>query len=149
MRAPHSWRMYSWARLEDAGTLTLEAFVNGVVTGQDNRYLHDWSLSQNCPECDILSEFWVPSYFSDDMLQRCDPIGDHNLPYINSWPSLFIGGAGTRSDLHVDSFGSSFWMVLLEGQKHWRIYAPEATPLLYPVSIYGSVLLCISDPNSI
>ncbi len=115
--------------------LALGAFVNGVVTGQDTRYLHDCSLPQNCPDCDLLSEFWVPSFFSEDMLQRCDPMGDRNLPYVNSWPSLFIGGTGTRSDLHIDSFGSSFWMVLLGGQKHWRIYEPQATPLLYPVSM--------------
>ena len=51
--------------------------------------------------------------FSGDFLQRTSP----KSYYRDSWPSLFIAPAGLTSELHVDSFGSNFWMALLEGKK--------------------------------
>lgn len=33
--------------------------------------------------------------------------------------------------MHVDSFGSHFWMFLVSGTKRWHIYPPTMRPYLY------------------
>lgn len=50
-----------------------------------------------------------------DFLQRTSP----GSLYHDSWPSLFIAPSGCRSELHVDAFGSNFWMALFEGRKRF------------------------------
>ena len=83
-----------------------------IVT--DLSYLFDWSLLVNCP--DLAKELKIPKYFANDFLQRT-PSGSL---YRDSWPSLFIAPAGITSELHVDAFGSNFWMALFEGQKRYQ-----------------------------
>lgn len=77
----------------------------------DPRYLFDWSLPLNCPE--LTQELSIPEYFAGDFLQRT-PTG---TLYRDSWPSLFIAPTGISSGLHVDAFGSNFWMALFQGRK--------------------------------
>ena len=72
--------------------------------------------------------FVVPRFFSNDFLQRT-PAGSL---YRESWPSLFVGLRGSRCSLHIDTFGSHFWMMLFEGEKEWTIFPSSATPLLQP-----------------
>ena len=52
-------------------------------------------------------------YVVGDLLQRVN-VGSL---YRDTWPSLFIAPAGLKSELHVDTFASNFWMALLEGKK--------------------------------
>ncbi|CAM9460707.1 unnamed protein product [Ectocarpus fasciculatus] len=148
----------SWARLEKAGQMPLERLLSqpakATTSGQacaagkglrdtaacgqiemdggDPLYLHDWSLPQNLGlESPLLAgKFRVPKFFAGDLLQR---LAGRGLPYTDSWPSLFIGPKGSRSDTHIDSFGSHFWMALLEGKKRWLLYPKEEAPLLYPI----------------
>ena len=75
------------------------------------KYLFDWSLPLNCPE--LVKELQIPKYFASDFLQRTPP----GSLYRDSWPSLFIAPAGITSELHIDAFGSNFWMALFEGRK--------------------------------
>lgn len=75
------------------------------------RYLFDWSLPLHCPE--LARELTIPSYFAGDFLQRTSP----GSLYRDSWPSLFVAPAGITSELHVDAFGSNFWMALFQGKK--------------------------------
>jgi hypothetical protein len=44
------------------------------------------------------------------------------LPFVDSWPSLFVGPSGSCSGLHIDAFGSNFWMALLQGHKKWTLF---------------------------
>ncbi|CBN75481.1 conserved unknown protein [Ectocarpus siliculosus] len=147
----------SWARLEKAGQMPLERLLSQPATdttsgqegagkgtgeaaacgqiemdGGDPLYLHDWSLPQNLGVASPLlaGKFRVPKFFAGDLLQR---LAGRGLPYTDSWPSLFIGPKGSRSDTHIDSFGSHFWMALLEGKKRWLLYPKEEAPLLYPI----------------
>ena len=80
-------------------------------TDSDLQYLFDWSLPINCP--DLVKELRIPKYFANDYLQGT-LVGSL---YQDSWPSLFIAPAGITSELHVDAFGSNFWMALFQGQK--------------------------------
>lgn len=60
----------------------------------------------------------------------------HNttLTYRDSWPSFFLGRGGTGGNLHVDMFGSSFWMAVFEGRKHWKFVDEGQRHLLYVYS---------------
>lgn len=70
----------------------------------------------------------LPLMAPADYLQRA-PEGSM---FRESWPSLFIGPPHTFSSLHVDSFGSNFWMGLVCGRKRWTFYKPSDIPCLYP-----------------
>jgi len=52
--------------------------------------------------------------------------------------TLIIGGVGSHSGLHVDSFNNTGWNVLLQGRKLWRFW-PPSTPA---ASLYAE-----RDPN--
>lgn len=100
-----------WAKLEPAGSCTVAEFVSSLSDREESRYLFDWSLPLYAPE--LVTELTIPKYFANDFLQRAGP---DNL-YHNSWPSLFIAPKGVFSDMHIDSFGSNFWMALFQGKK--------------------------------
>jgi len=106
----------------------------------EKRYLVDWSIPQNCEE--LLQNFKLPIYFSYDILQ-CSPV---DSIYRDTWPSLFIGAAGTQSKLHIDSFGSHFWMLLISGRKKWIFYPAEDIPLLYPTYDHSFDPVFAHDP---
>lgn len=76
----------------------------------------------------LLSDASIPSWFAQDLLQRLSP----GSKYREVWPSLFVAPAGLRSALHIDAFGSNFWMALFAGVKRWTFYAAEDTTLLRP-----------------
>jgi hypothetical protein len=61
----------------------------------------------------IGKEFW--QLFAGDFLQRTN----EGSLYRDSWPSLFVAPAGITSELHVDAFGSNFWMALFQGRKRY------------------------------
>ena len=52
--------------------------------------------------------------------------------YRDSWPSLFIAANGVNSELHIDTFGSNFWMAMLQGKKRWTLFSPADKNFLYP-----------------
>ena len=90
-------------------------------------YLFDWGLPKSCTE--LLENFVVPSYFAGDYLQsfaaahRHPATGVDQPPrlFADSWPSLFVGPAHSGGGLHIDSFGSNFWMAVLSGRKLWQV----------------------------
>ena len=126
-----------WAKLEPAGVSTVQEFIESLDTVSDGegfviipgikyeifhcsilltfaadmKYLFDWSLPLHCP--DLMKELQLPIYFADNLLQQTPP----GTLYHDSWPSLFIAPKGLCSELHVDAFGSNFWMALFEGRK--------------------------------
>uniref|UniRef100_A0A1X7VFD8 JmjC domain-containing protein n=2 Tax=Amphimedon queenslandica TaxID=400682 RepID=A0A1X7VFD8_AMPQE len=127
---------FEWAKLESCGRSTVSDFIEAVKRKEsDKRYLFDWSIPLYCSE--LVNELLIPRYFSDDYLQRTPP----GSLYRDSWPSLFIAPAGITSSLHVDTFGSNFWMALFEGRKRWLFFPPEDVPCLYPQYHFHS-----SDP---
>eukprot|EP00054_Salpingoeca_dolichothecata_P023674 m.158608 g.158608 ORF g.158608 m.158608 type:complete len:253 (+) comp24764_c0_seq4:702-1460(+) len=115
-----------WARLENAESVTVRDFVQHMHTKYQDRYLFDWSLPVHSPE--LAEQITIPPYFAEDMLRKT-PEGSL---YRESWPSLFVASKGLVSELHVDSFGSHFWMALFQGQKKWEFFPKEQAHLLYP-----------------
>ena len=98
-----------------------------IQTGTEkDAYLFDWSLPLFCPE--LYKELLLPIYFTqNDYLKTVD-----NQLYKSSWPSLFVAPKGTVSDLHIDAFGSHFWMALFTGRKKWTFFDGSVTNRLRP-----------------
>ena len=133
-----------WASLERevrSTPLTVGEFIDDMYTSRDDKpsYVFDWSIPQHCPE--LLDELLIPKYFAKDLLQQL-PQG---TLYRESWPSLFIGPRGSRCAMHVDTFGSHFWMALFQGRKRWIIFAPEAAVCLSPSFLHGHDAIFAAD----
>jgi len=112
-----------WAGLEGDGRVKVFDFIKDKTPGH---YLFDWSLPLYCPQ--LAHEFTITSHFSEDFLKRTSS----SALYHSSWPSLFIAPAGTNSGLHIDAFGSHFWMYLISGKKQWTFYPCDQAGLLGP-----------------
>ena len=114
-----------WAGLESSAESVVSEFMSpsGV---EGSAYLFDWSLPLNCPALD--ENFVTPSLLQENYLK----LTSSSALYHNSWPSLFVAKKGTNSGLHVDAFGSHFWMFLISGRKNWTFYAPEDCGSLNP-----------------
>lgn len=116
-----------WARLEPVESASISAFVDKIKAKEaEGRYLFDWSLPLFCPH--LLKGLKVPDYFQQDYLK----LTSEDALYRNSWPSLFVSPSGNVSELHVDAFGSHFWMALFEGRKRWTFFHPDQLNLLKP-----------------
>jgi ribosomal protein L16 Arg81 hydroxylase len=75
-------------------------------------YLCDWNFRKTQPE--LLRDIKIPWAFPNDWL--------HDIPAANR-PDLlwiYIGHAGTRGRAHIDNFGTSAWLAVLQGNKRVR-----------------------------
>ncbi|VDI62083.1 Hypothetical predicted protein [Mytilus galloprovincialis] len=117
-----------WARLENSQTVPVSTYINQIIdnTLAEPLYLFDWSLPINCPS--LAKELTIPKYFAGDFLKRTE----EGSLYKDSWPSLFVAPEGITSELHVDAFGSNFWMALFQGKKRWVFFPQSDVPYLYP-----------------
>lgn len=117
-----------WAGLETEGSKLVSDFLESFDgDNSDREYLFDWSLPLHGPA--LHEDFTVPEIVADNYLTRTS----RESLYNQSWPSLFISRAGTNSGLHIDAFGSHFWMYLVSGEKKWTFYPSEAAGSLGPV----------------
>ena len=107
----------------------------GKATAQP--YLADFPLLGRCSEGKWRHDWHVPPYFALDLIQSLangtdgDDGGGGSFERRDSWPSLFVGGAGTRTGLHTDYGSSHFWMLVTEGQKEWAVFPAQMAPFLY------------------
>ena len=121
--------------------VTMADFISSLELGkagdQGQQYLADFGLPRGCPPVEtnkkpasIWRNDWkVPVYFERDFFQNASELvssrtieqwaQEGRASPRASWPSLFIGNAGTRTGLHVDYGSSHFWMLTIEGQKDW------------------------------
>jgi len=130
----------NWANLVEGEVVTLTEFLSFNASQTNGSFIFDWPLPINCPQ--VMDDFTMPKYFANDFLQivEYEDLRD-------SWPSLFIAHKGTHSGLHIDAFGSHFWMLMLSGHKHWRFVDREEAPLLYPNYDSDNFFADIYKPN--
>ncbi|RHX97510.1 hypothetical protein DYB26_008479 [Aphanomyces astaci] len=130
-----------WARLEDGPRQSVGSFIQAMQrddwSAEPPLYIHDVSIPLHFPgtwphhapllTCllvELTPQVTIPAYFARDYLQQT--------------PDLFVGPRGSESATHVDSFGSNFWMALVQGRKRWRLVHPNDMHLLYPTWHAGS-----------
>lgn len=89
--------------------------------------LFDWSLA-TCP--DLAQSLVMPRYFANDFLFRLPATGAAAADSTSPWPSLFLALAPSRTDLHVDAYGTHFWMAHVRGRKRWITFDKAATEWL-------------------
>lgn len=90
-------------------------------------YLYDLSLPLQLPG--LLEHVFLPRYFAHCYLQQTMRLHC----FSRSWPTLFIGAAGSQAKLHVDQWHGHFWMHMISGRKRWTIFHPEDAYLLRPL----------------
>ena len=120
-----------WGRLDfsDNEQTTVSDFITDIQKNKypnGGGYLFDWSLPLFCPE--LSDDLLIPKYFDNDFLK----MASSGSLYSSSWPSLFVSPVANVSHLHVDAFGSNFWMALFQGRKKWTFYSSECFDKLKP-----------------
>lgn len=121
----------AWAGLVAVGTTTLAAFA---ARPDAPFYLHDAPLPALCPEALAAVNFTAPRLFGgrQDLFAALPPGRLHGAA-ASSWPSLFLGAAGTSSGLHSDALESHFWMRVLGGAKRYAVATRKDAALLCPI----------------
>jgi len=113
-----------WAGLGHASEKRpLSTWLDEVTAGRaaNNTYLMDWGLAGRCDS--FLQQFVIPKYFAGDLWKRLPFNSSGAKDFFARHPSLFVGPAGSGGTLHVDSYASTFWQLLLHGRKRWTLYA--------------------------
>lgn len=113
-----------WASLGHSGrNESLGTWIKSVRDGTAprNAYVMDWGLVGRCNA--FLDKFVVPKYFASDLWKTLPFNASGAQDFFGRHPSVFVGAAGSGGALHVDSYASTFWQVLLKGRKRWTLYA--------------------------
>lgn len=142
-----------WAGLvQAAGTVTLGRLFDELERGgaAEGWQLFDWALPRQCAQAAQLPAVrgWLPAHLAPtatgegsggdvDILRELPPDaadaaadGAPRCVLAGGWPSLFLQPAGSGCAAHVDSYGSHFWQLLLNGTKRWRVAHADDTHLL-------------------
>ena len=120
-----NYQMLSWSKFLELMRQTDNIYLNLQDRARDSEEeIQERALG--IPLSLLTDDFSVPPLALSMPLQK-----------INMW----IGNAsacknGTQSRLHFDDYDNFY--VVLRGKKHFRLYAPNDTPLLYP---YGNVVV--------
>ena len=94
-------------------------------------YIFDQSIAYFCPR--LLND--IPNLgYTDLTYDLRDPMNQFGMYDAigggrwKQWPSLFVGNAGVRSQMHQDTDGTGFYLMVMSGRKLFRtIRAQDAT----------------------
>ncbi|WP_186646479.1 cupin-like domain-containing protein [Fluviispira vulneris] len=96
--------------------MSIRNYITQLKEDKDCPYMVGWSYQRECPTLD--NDFTLPELHPDDFI--------HGLPrhlnYRRSW--IFFGKESIESDLHIDSFAASAWIIMIHGQKTLRTFSP-------------------------
>jgi len=113
-----------WGGLAQSGSnRSLASWIEEVRggTAPKDHYLMDWGLQGRCDK--FLEQFVVPKFFTGDLWKRLPFNSSGARDFFGRHPSVFVGPAGSGGALHVDSYASTFWQVLLQGKKKWTLFS--------------------------
>lgn len=91
------------------------------AASDDAPYPHDLELKKVLPE--MFQAYRKPALVAENLLLPLKAGRDR-------WPSVFFGAEGTRTNLHVDSMGTTFTMAVFRGRKQFLLFDPRDAPAL-------------------
>ncbi|OMJ87364.1 hypothetical protein SteCoe_10961 [Stentor coeruleus] len=102
--------------------LKTKHFIEYLNTQIDDNplYISDDNFDRKCP--DLLSDYWVPKYFPDDLFE-----GIKNRP---SYRWLLIGPKRSGTKINKNQLSTSAWNASIVGYKLWALFPPNISPLL-------------------
>ncbi|UPR02005.1 JmjC domain-containing protein [Chloropicon primus] len=134
-----------WAGLEDTKKMKLATYIERhVLSGgggeEELRYASGGvGIPELCPPLDHFAK--IPSFVSSalipvDQVYNNATEGGEAKYLQQGQPEVFIGPAGTKSELHMDSMLIPFWMVVYEGKKTFRTILYNETRSSQALSFY-------------
>eukprot|EP00658_Telonema_sp_P-2_P030681 TRINITY_DN23130_c0_g2_i1.p1 TRINITY_DN23130_c0_g2~~TRINITY_DN23130_c0_g2_i1.p1 ORF type:complete len:184 (+),score=30.16 TRINITY_DN23130_c0_g2_i1:73-624(+) len=69
----------------------------------------------------------TPPYLTQNFLSTLPK----HISLQSAWPSLFLGGNQTGAGIHMDAWGTHYWMLQITGQKEWLVYPKADLAALY------------------
>ncbi|CAM9793507.1 unnamed protein product [Ectocarpus fasciculatus] len=102
--------------------LSMRDFQRYSDTNTDDTpmYVFDWRVYGDDVGKEAMSEYRVPSIFTEDLFQLVQ--GHKDYPS-HRW--LLVGPKRSGSNIHNDPLGTSAWNTLLSGRKLWFIAPPH------------------------
>ncbi|CBJ30435.1 conserved unknown protein [Ectocarpus siliculosus] len=102
--------------------LSMKDFERYSDTNTDDTpmYVFDWRVYDDHVGKEAMSEYRVPSIFTEDLFQLVQ--GHKDYPS-HRW--LLVGPKRSGSNIHNDPLGTSAWNTLLSGRKLWFIAPPH------------------------
>ena len=98
-------------------------FLNYTEENRDDSplYIFDSSFDDDKYANQLLRDYRVPSYFSDDLFRL---ISESRRPPYRWW---LLGPKRSGTCVHVDPLGTSAWNTLIVGKKRWILYPPHVS----------------------
>jgi len=101
--------------------LKLKHYVKYLRQNDDDSplYIFDSHFDDDKVSKDLLNDYSVPSYFSDDLFRL---VGERRRPPYR-W--FLIGPQRSGTCVHIDPLGTSAWNTVLFGRKRWVLFPPS------------------------
>lgn len=114
-----------WAKLKrNVGMTSIRDFINAnrmflpheaqAAHNYTRKRIWDLPFERNCPS--LAASVTIPYIFGVDIRRVY-----HKRPGDHYHPSVFVDPAGVKSGMHIDRGGTSFWILVLEGEKRFKI----------------------------
>ena len=96
--------------------ITIKEYVSLIESNEFCPYMIGWSYQKDKPLLD--DDFFLPQFMPEDFINTLP----RALQFRRRW--IFFGKKGISSDLHVDCFSTSAWILMAKGIKTFRALSP-------------------------
>ena len=121
--SPLRERVFKCGEDDDGNSIKvkLKYFLRYLKKNRDDSplYVFDSAFERDKLSKSLLTDYTVPSYFSDDLFRLVSE--SRRPPY--RW--VLIGPERSGSTVHIDPLSTNAWNTLLHGKKRWVLFPPH------------------------